>query len=60
MQEKVKLKGFTVVPVSLYLDKGRAKLEIALAKGKNLHDKRESEKAKDAKREIEKALKHQY
>ena len=49
MQEKVKLKGFTVVPVSLYLDKGRAKLEIALAKGKNLHDKRESEKAKDAK-----------
>ena len=60
LQEKVKLKGFTVVPVSLYLDKGRAKLEIALAKGKNLHDKRESEKAKDAKREIEKALKHQY
>lgn len=60
LQDKVQLKGYTVVPVSLYLDKGMAKLEIALAKGKNLHDKRESEKAKDAKREIEKALKHQY
>ncbi len=60
MQAKVKLKGFTAVPVSLYIDKGRAKLGIALADGKNFHDKRESEKAKDAKHEIEKALKHQY
>ena len=60
LSEKVKIKGFTVVPVSIYLEKGLAKMEIALAKGKNLHDKRESEKAKDAKREIEKALKHQY
>ena len=60
LQEKVKLKGFTVVPVSLYLDKGKAKLEIALAKGKNLHDKRESEKARDAHREIQKALKNQF
>ncbi len=59
LQEKVKLKGFTIVPVSLYLEKGMAKMEIALAKGKNLHDKRESEKARDAKREIEKALKKQ-
>ena len=54
------IKGYTVVPVRLYLSKGLAKLEIALAKGKNLHDKRESQKAKDAKREIEKALKNQY
>lgn len=59
LQDKVKLKGFTIVPVSLYLEKGMAKMEIALAKGKNLHDKRESEKARDAKREIEKALKKQ-
>ncbi|MCI8540246.1 MAG: SsrA-binding protein SmpB [Erysipelotrichaceae bacterium] len=59
LQEKVKLKGFTIVPVSLYLEQGKAKLEIALAKGKNLHDKRESDKARDAKREIEKALKKQ-
>lgn len=60
LQEKVRLKGFTVVPVSLYLEKGMAKMEIALAKGKNLHDKRESEKERDAKREIQKALKNQF
>ncbi len=57
LQQKVKLKGYTVIPVSLYLDRGKAKMEIALAKGKDLHDKRNSEKEKDAKREIEKALK---
>lgn len=60
LQEKVKLKGFTIVPVSLYLEKGMAKMEIALAKGKNLHDKRETEKERDAKREIQKALKNQF
>ena len=58
--QDTRIKGYTVVPVRLYLSKGLAKLEIALAKGKNLHDKRESQKAKDAKREIEKALKNQY
>ena len=56
----MKLKGYTVVPTSLYLEKGMAKLEIALAKGKDLHDKRNAEKEKDAKREIEKALKNHY
>lgn len=57
LQQKVKLKGYTIVPTSIYLEKGLAKLEIALAKGKELHDKRQSEKEKDAKRAIEKALK---
>ena len=60
LYQDTRIKGYTVVPVRLYLSKGLAKLEIALAKGKNLHDKRESQKAKDAKREIEKALKNQY
>ena len=60
LYQDTRTKGYTVVPVRLYLSKGLAKLEIALAKGKNLHDKRESQKAKDAKREIEKALKNQY
>lgn len=60
LQQKVKLKGYTIIPVSLYLRKGKAKLEIALAKGKDLHDKRYVEKEKDAKREIEKAMKHQW
>ncbi len=57
LSQKVKLKGFTIIPLELYLDKGRAKLEIALAKGKALYDKRESQKAKDAQREIEKTIK---
>ncbi|MFR5527709.1 MAG: SsrA-binding protein, partial [[Clostridium] innocuum] len=56
----VKLKGYTVIPISVYLEKGMAKMEIALAKGKDLHDKRNVQKEKDAKREIEKAMKNQY
>lgn len=57
LQQKVKLKGYTIVPTLLYLSGGRAKLEIALAKGKDVHDKRESQKEKDAQREIDKAMK---
>ncbi len=57
LHQKVKTKGYTLVPVRMYLKDGRAKLEIALAKGKNLFDKRENEKLRDAKREMEKALK---
>lgn len=44
--------GMTIIPLSIYFnDRGRAKVELALAKGKKLHDKRDSEKAKDWKRE---------
>ncbi len=57
MHQKVKTKGYTLIPVRMYLKNGRAKLEIALAKGKNLFDKREASKLRDAKREMEKALK---
>jgi SsrA-binding protein len=57
LEKKVKLKGFTIVPLSLYLSDGRAKLEIGLAKGKELHDKRETDKERTAQREIEKARK---
>jgi SsrA-binding protein len=46
-------KGLTIVPVRLYMKSGRAKLEIAIAKGKKLWDKREAEKTRDAKREME-------
>lgn len=55
--DKVRLKGYTLVPVKIYLKNGRAKLEISLAKGKNLYDKRETEKLRSAKRDMEKALK---
>ena len=60
LQQKVKLKGYTVVPVKLYLKNGRDKMEIALAKGKALYDKREDAKMKDAKREMEKAMKARW
>lgn len=57
LQKKVQLQGYTVIPLSMSLVNGRAKLEIALAEGKNLHDKRETDKERSAKRDIEKALK---
>ncbi|MHC1735206.1 MAG: SsrA-binding protein SmpB [Erysipelotrichaceae bacterium] len=59
LQKKVKLKGFTVIPLQMYLKDGRAKLEIALAEGKDVHDKREASKERDAKREIDKVMKNQ-
>ena len=58
LQRKSVLKGFTVIPLSLNLVDGRAKLETALAQGKELHDKRQTEKERDAKREIAKVLKN--
>ena len=57
LYDKVRLKGYTLVPVRMNLKNGRAKMEIALAKGKNLYDKRQNQKLRDAKREMEKALK---
>lgn len=57
LYDKVRLKGYTLVPLKVYLKNGRAKLEIALAKGKALYDKRETEKQRDAAREMAKALK---
>jgi SsrA-binding protein len=49
-------KGFTTVATKLYLKKGRAKVEIALAKGKKLYDKRETVARRDAQRDIDRAL----
>ena len=51
------IKGYTVVPTRMYLKDGLAKMEIALARGKALYDKRQSEKEKDALREIQKQMK---
>ena len=59
MSTKVKEKGFTIIPVSLFINnRGLAKLEIALAKGKHTYDKRESLKQKDSKREMERSREH--
>lgn len=60
LHQKVKIKGYSIVPTKLYLKDGRAKLEIALAKGKALYDKRETDKQRDASREIQKAMKNNY
>ena len=56
-EQKTIKDGYTVVPTKLYLKKGRAKLEIALGKGKKLYDKRETIKARDDKRDMAKAMK---
>ena len=54
----IREKGLTCVPLGLYLKGGRAKLKIALAKGKKLHDKREAIKARDEKRAVSRAIKN--
>lgn len=54
---KTRQKGLTLIPLSLYLKKGKAKLEIALARGKKLYDHREQIKKRDQKREMERELK---
>ncbi|MGL5041997.1 MAG: SsrA-binding protein SmpB [Culicoidibacterales bacterium] len=48
--------GYTLIPTKLYLKRGRAKLELGVAKGKKNYDKRDVERQKDGKRQIEKAL----
>lgn len=56
---KIKEEGLTLVPLSLYInDKGKAKVEMALAKGKKLYDKRDVLAKKEASRQIERALKN--
>ncbi|MDT8404827.1 SsrA-binding protein SmpB [Sulfuriflexus sp.] len=51
-------KGYSIVPTAMYWVRGRAKLEIALAKGKQLHDKRATEKGRDWQREKSRLMKH--
>jgi SsrA-binding protein len=53
---KVATKGMTLVPLKLYLKGGRAKIELGLCRGKKLYDKREAIAERDAKREIERAV----
>ena len=57
---KLKEGGLTVVPTKMYFSGSKAKLEIALAKGKKLYDKRNDLKEKAAKKDIEKSLKNYY
>lgn len=53
MRDSIRLKGMTIIPVRIYLKDGRAKLDLAIAKGKKLYDKRASIAERDAQREAE-------
>jgi SsrA-binding protein len=57
LYEEVKRNGSTIVPLQIYLKKGRAKLEISVAKGKKKWDKRQDIAKRDAEREMARALK---
>ena len=56
---KIKQDGYTLIPLSLYFKGPRVKVEVGLCKGKKLYDKREAAAKKDAKREMDRALKTQ-
>jgi SsrA-binding protein len=57
---KTKERGFTLIPLKIYFKQGRAKVEIGLARGKKLYDKRETLKRKVAEREVERTLKARH
>ncbi|MBD5424515.1 MAG: SsrA-binding protein SmpB [Allobaculum sp.] len=60
LDQAVRLKGLTLIPLNIYITHGLCKMEIAVARGKNLHDKRESAKKRDVEREIRKLVKERY
>ena len=57
---KVKQDGFALIPLSVYFKGSRVKVKIGLCKGKKLYDKRQAEAERDAKRQIERAMKERY
>ena len=57
---KTKERGFTLIPLRLYFKNGRAKVELGLARGKKLYDKREALRRKIAQREVERSLKARH
>lgn len=58
IEKAIKIKGYTAVPTKMYLKDNLVKLEIGIAKGKELHNKKDSIKEKDIKRETERELKN--
>jgi len=56
LDARVREKGLTLIPTRVYFKKGRVKVEVALARGKKLHDKRESIKARDLDQELRRSL----
>jgi SsrA-binding protein len=60
LTSRVQERGYTIVPVRLYLRGGRAKVEIALARGKRKYDKRQAIAEREAQRQVERELKERY
>ena len=58
INDKVSIKGLTLVPVKLYFKNGKAKIELAIARGKHTFDKKETIKQRDIEREVKKSLKY--
>ena len=58
-ERKVKEKGFSIMPTKVYLKRGKVKVEIGLAKGKKLYDKREAMKEKEVKKTLDRYMKSQ-
>ena len=56
---EVQRQGYTLIPLQIYLKDGRMKLELGMCRGKHLHDKRDDMAARDAKRDIQRALREQ-
>ena len=57
---KTLIRGYTLIPLKIYFKKGKAKVDLALGKGKKVHDRRDDIKKREADREMEKALKRRY
>jgi len=57
LADKTKLRGYTLIPLSVYFKKGKVKIELGLVSHKKQHDKREDKKLADAKREMDRAKK---
>lgn len=60
LNDKVRLEGYTLIPLKIYFVKGKAKLLLGVCKGKQNYDKREALKEKDIKRQVAKDLKNKY
>ncbi len=58
--DRIRERGYTVVPTQVFLERGKAKVEIALAKGKKLYDKRDSLAKRESDRAIQRAMKDDY
>jgi SsrA-binding protein len=60
LQQATKSKGLTLVPVRLYISRDHAKIELAVAQGKKIYDKRQTMAEREAERDIERAVRARY